>query len=66
MIVAVFGASSRTGRAFVQVAGEAGLLQRLHYPHRRTSRHRIRRRSWSGRSPTRRPCAKCCAAPMPR
>ena len=31
MIVAVFGASSRTGRAFVQIAGEAGLLQRLHF-----------------------------------
>ena len=31
MIVAVFGASGRTGRAFVQVAAEAGLLQRLHY-----------------------------------
>jgi len=31
MIVAVFGASGRTGRAFVQIAAEAGLLQRLHY-----------------------------------
>lgn len=31
MIVAVFGASARTGRAFVQMAGEAGLLQRLHF-----------------------------------
>ena len=31
MIVAVFGASGRTGRAFVQAAAEAGLLQRLHY-----------------------------------
>ncbi|MBL0173252.1 MAG: NAD(P)H-binding protein [Gemmatimonadaceae bacterium] len=31
MIVAVFGASGRTGRAFVQLAAEAGLLQRLHY-----------------------------------
>ncbi len=31
MIVSVFGASGRTGRAFVQIAGEAGLLQRLHF-----------------------------------
>ena len=31
MIVSVFGASGRTGRAFVQLAGEAGLLQRLHF-----------------------------------
>ena len=31
MIVAVFGASGRTGRVFVQAAAEAGLLQRLHY-----------------------------------
>lgn len=31
MIVAVFGASGRTGRAFVEVAAEGGLLQRLHY-----------------------------------
>lgn len=31
MIVAVFGASSRTGRAFIPIAAEAGILQRLHY-----------------------------------
>jgi putative NADH-flavin reductase len=31
MIVAVFGASSRTGRAFIPIAAEAGLLQRLQY-----------------------------------
>ena len=31
MIVAVFGASARTGRTFIQLAGEAGLLQRLHF-----------------------------------
>lgn len=31
MIVAVFGASGRTGRAFIEVAAPAGLLQRLHY-----------------------------------
>lgn len=31
MIVSVFGASGRTGHAFVRIAAEAGLLQRLHY-----------------------------------
>jgi putative NADH-flavin reductase len=31
MIVSVFGASGRTGHAFVRVAAEAGLYQRLHY-----------------------------------
>lgn len=31
MIVSLFGASARTGRLFVQQAGEAGLLQRLHF-----------------------------------
>lgn len=31
MIVAVFGASGRTGKAFIPLAAEAGLTQRLHY-----------------------------------
>lgn len=31
MIISVFGASGRTGHAFVRVAAEAGHLQRLHY-----------------------------------
>ncbi len=31
MIVAVFGASSRTGRLFIPMAAEAGIIQRLHY-----------------------------------
>lgn len=31
MIVAVFGASGRTGREFVRAAAQAGILQRLHY-----------------------------------
>lgn len=31
MIVSVFGASGRLGRAFVAAANEAGIVQRLHY-----------------------------------
>lgn len=31
MIVAVFGASSRTGKVFVPMAAEAGIIQRVHY-----------------------------------
>lgn len=31
MIVSVFGASGRTGHAFVKAAADAGLYQRLHY-----------------------------------